>query len=315
MASSLRTSHAYCHPKPRHGHQPTWPRVPLVGRMTVRQGVPGTPMGPGDPTGIRQGMLQPSQHGEKSIPRALQCCQRLTGANAWPFCTLPLPTSPSAAPALLARLGTALRGSGYPRGTRTRDRERRETLETPTPQQPRLRPASSSPLTSSKQQESQSRALPWVSGWTRAGRSTAMLRDVSTCPRLSQRGHLRPRLPEAALSFAGRYPSSERLLQVAGHGQRQPVVVGRCHQLDAQRQALTAQPQRALSDGQPQDVEDGWKKGGGITDPSPPPPPPKTCCWLPSLGWKVGRELKAQPAAQASSQLALSTFRDGESQL
>lgn len=142
-----------------------------------------------------------------------------------------------------------------------------------------------------------------------------MLRDVSTCPRLSQRGHLRPRLPEAALSFAGRYPSSERLLQVAGHGQRQPVVVGRCHQLEAQRQALTAQPQRALSDGQPQDVEDGWKKGGGITDPSPPPPPPKTCCWLPSLGWKVGRELKAQPAAQASSQLALSTFRDGESQL
>lgn len=229
-------------------------------------------MGPGDPTGIRQGMLQPSQHGEKSIPRALQCCQRLTGANAWPFCTLPLPTSPPAAPALLARLGTALRGSGYPRGTRTRDRERREKLETPTPQQPRLRPASSSPLTSSKQQESQSRALPWVSGWTRAGRSTTMLRDVSTCPRLSQRGHLRPRLPEAALSFAGRYPSSERLLQVAGHGQRQPVVVGRCHQLDAQRQALTAQPQRALSDGQPQDVEDGWKKGGGITDPSPPPP-------------------------------------------
>jgi len=124
MASSLRTSHAYCHPNPRHGHQPTWPRVSLVGRMTVRQGVPGTPMGPGDPTGIRQGMLQPSQHGEKSIPRALQCCQRLTGANAWPFCTLPLPTSPSAAPALLARLGTALRGSGYPRGTRTRDRER-----------------------------------------------------------------------------------------------------------------------------------------------------------------------------------------------
>lgn len=47
----------------------------------------------------------------------------------------------------------------------------------------------------------------------------------------------------------------------------------------------------------------------------PPRPPPKTFCWLPSLGWKVGRERKAQPAAQASSQLALSTFRDGESQL
>lgn len=241
-------------------------------------------MGPGDPTGMGQGMFQPSQHREKSIPRALWCCQRLTGANARPFCTFPLPTSPPAPPALLTRLGTPLNRSGHHWGTQTRGTERREKLETPSSAAATAPASLLLPFTSSKQQESQSWALPWVSGWTWAGRSMTTLRDVGTCPRLSQRGHLRPRLPEAVLSFAGRYPSSKRLLQVAGHCQRQAVVVGGCHQLDAQRQTLTAQPQRALRDGQPQDVEDGWKKGEVASE--IPLPYPKPSCWLLSLGWK-----------------------------
>lgn len=157
---------------------------------------------------------------------------------------------------------------GRPRAAQAIGRERPRRMKTvlqhPCPIQP---PLPCLHAASSKQQALQRDGHPHAqedTGWTwsrcskRGGRR--QWRDISACRRLSQRGHLCPCLLEAGLSFARQHPSSKGLLQVPSHRQRQVVVVGGCHQLDAQRQALAAQAQRALRDGQAQNVEDGWKR-------------------------------------------------------
>lgn len=157
---------------------------------------------------------------------------------------------------------------GRPRAAQAMGRERPRRMKTvlqhPCPIQP---PLPRLQTVSSKQQALRGDGHPPAqedTGWTRAGCSKhggrRQWQDISACRRLSQRGHLCPCLLEAELSFARQHPSSKCLLQVAGHRQCQVVVVGGSHQLDAQRQALAAQAQWALRDGQAQDVEDGWKR-------------------------------------------------------
>lgn len=55
-------------------------------------------------------------------------------------------------------------------------------------------------------------------------------------------------------------PAPKGLLQVHGGRQRQAVLQLPRHQLQAQGQPLSAQAQGTLGDGQPQDVDDTWKK-------------------------------------------------------
>lgn len=95
-----------------------------------------------------------------------------------------------------------------------------------------------------------------VQGDAEGAGSAMMGSSISTCHCLC------PCLPR--LKFPWQNPSSKGFLQVPGHRQRQVVIVGGCHQLDAQWQPLTAQPQRALCHRQAQDIEDGCKREGWI---------------------------------------------------